>query len=95
MRCLRAVGEALGRIGKGAKLPGAFDIDNLLFGEEVIEEKLCLAVLHPDGLQAFDLRGIADLAPGMFIPGCNAVGELVAEANLSGVREFEESCIDC
>jgi 2-amino-4-hydroxy-6-hydroxymethyldihydropteridine diphosphokinase len=95
MRCLWVAVEALGRTGKGDMFPGAVDIDILLFGEEVIGEGLCLAVPHPGVLQAFDLRGIADLAPGMFIPGRNAVGELLAEANVRSVREFEESCIDC
>lgn len=81
--------------GKRDTLPGIVDIDILLFGEEVIGERPCLAIPHPGVLQAFDFSGIAYLARGMFILGRNAVGELLAERNLSGVREFEESCIDC
>ncbi len=91
LRYCQGVEAALGRTGKGEKLPRTVDVDILLFGEEVIEEEPYLTVPHPGILRAFNLRGIADLAPDMFIPGRGAVGELLAEADSSGVREFEES----
>jgi 2-amino-4-hydroxy-6-hydroxymethyldihydropteridine diphosphokinase len=91
LRFCQGVEAALARTEKGEKLPRTVDIDILLFGEEVIEKKPYLVVPHPGVLRVFNLKGIADLAPGMFIPGRGEVGELLAGADLSGVREFEES----
>ena len=91
LRFCQGVEAALGRIRtvSGGKTPRTIDIDVLLFGEEVIEGPH-LTVPHPGSLRAFNLRGLADLAPNMFIPGHGAVGELLTGASLSGVREFEE-----
>lgn len=89
MRFCQGVETALGRGGKGDKLPRTVDVDVLLFGEEVIERP-DLVVPHPGILRAFNLKGIADLAPDVYIPGRGAVGELLAGADLGGVREFGE-----
>ena len=91
LRFCQGVEAALGRVRRvpGRKTPRTIDIDVLLFGEEVIEGPH-LTVPHPGSLRAFNLRGLADLAPDMLIPGSGAVGELLAGANSSGVREFEE-----
>ncbi len=91
LRFCQGVEAALGRVRRkpGEKTPRTMDIDVLLFGEEVIEEQH-LIVPHPGSLRAFNLRGLADLAPDMFIPGRGAVGELLAGANSNGVKEFEE-----
>jgi 2-amino-4-hydroxy-6-hydroxymethyldihydropteridine diphosphokinase len=91
LRFCQGVEAALGRVRtvSGEKAPRTIDIDVLLFGEEVIEEPH-LVVPHPGSLRAFNLRGLADLAPDMFIPGHGAVGELLAGVNLSGVKEFEK-----
>ena len=79
----------MGRTGKGGRLPRTVDIDILLFGEEVIEEPY-LEVPHPGILRAFNLQGIANLAPGVFVPGRGAVRGLLAGADSSGIREFGE-----
>ncbi|HZB82909.1 MAG TPA: 2-amino-4-hydroxy-6-hydroxymethyldihydropteridine diphosphokinase [Rubrobacteraceae bacterium] len=90
LRFCQGVEATLGRVRKvPGKTPRTIDIDVLLFGEEVIEGPH-LTVPHPGSLRAFNLRGLADLAPDMLIPGSGAVGELLAGANSSGVREFEE-----
>ncbi len=91
LRFCQGVEAALGRVRRkpGEKTPRTMDIDMLLFGEEVIEEQH-LIVPHPGSLRAFNLKGLADLAPDMFIPGRGAVGELLAGANSDGVKEFEE-----
>lgn len=89
MRFCQGVEAALGRGGKGDKLPRTVDIDVLLFGEKIIEGT-DLVVPHPGVLRAFNLKGIADLAPDVYIPGRGAVGELLAGADLGGVREFGE-----
>lgn len=91
LRFCQGVEATLGRVRwvSGGKTPRTIDIDVLLFSEEVIEGPH-LIVPHPGSLRAFNLRGLADLAPNMFIPGRGAVGELLSGANSSGVRESEE-----
>ncbi len=92
MRFCQGVEAALGRergAAAGEKAPRTVDVDVLLFGEEVIEGPH-LVVPHPGVLRAFNLRGLADLAPDVYIPGRGAVGELLTGADLSGVRVFEE-----
>ena len=92
LRFCQGVEAALGRErgeGVGEKPPRSIDIDVLIFGKEVIEVSE-LVVPHHGVLRAFNLKGLADIAPDVYIPGCGAVGELLVGANLSGVREFEE-----
>ncbi len=91
LRFCQGVEAALGRVrgASGEKASRIIDIDVLLFGEEVIEGPH-LVVPHPGSLRAFNLKGLADLAPEMYIPGRGAVGELLAGTDLSGVRKFEE-----
>jgi 2-amino-4-hydroxy-6-hydroxymethyldihydropteridine diphosphokinase len=91
LRFCQGVEAALARErGKAdEKAPRTIDIDVLLFGENVIEGPYLL-VPHPGSLRAFNLRGLADLAPDVYIPGRGVVGELLAGADLSGVRGFEE-----
>ncbi len=89
LRFCQGVEAALGRVQKGEKAPRTVDVDILLFGEEVIEDRE-LTVPHRGVLRAFNLRGLADLDPSVYIPGRGAVGELLAEADLSDVREYGE-----
>lgn len=89
LRFCQGVEAALGRARKGRKAPRTVDIDVLLFGEEEVESR-DLTVPHRGVLRAFNLRGLADLDPGVYIPGRGVVGELLAEAGLSGVRAYGE-----
>ena len=89
LRFCQGVEAALGRTGKGDRLPRTVDVDVLLFGEEVVEGPH-LVVPHPGVLRTFNLRGIADISPDVFVPGRGAVRGLLAGADLSGVREFGE-----
>jgi 2-amino-4-hydroxy-6-hydroxymethyldihydropteridine diphosphokinase len=90
LRYCQGVEAALGRERKRAKAPRTLDVDVLLFGDEVIEEP-GLRVPHPGVTRAFNLRGLADLDPDLYIPGRGRVEELLAGADLSGVRELEEA----
>jgi 2-amino-4-hydroxy-6-hydroxymethyldihydropteridine diphosphokinase len=90
LRFCQGVEAALGRTGKEGRLPRTVDIDILLFDEEIVEGAY-LEVPHRGVLRAFNLVGIADLAPDVFVPGRGAVRGLLAGADLSGVREFGES----
>ena len=93
MRFCQGVEATLGRErggAKGEKIPRTVDVDVLLFGEEAIEGPH-LVVPHPGVSRAFNLKGLADLAPDLYIPGRGAVGQLLAGADLRGVEEFGES----
>ena len=92
LRYCQGIESALGRehgATAGEKAPRTLDVDVLLFGEEVIEGPH-LVVPHPGVLRAFNLKGLADLAPDLYIPGHGAVEQLLAGADMNGVREFEE-----
>jgi 2-amino-4-hydroxy-6-hydroxymethyldihydropteridine diphosphokinase len=89
MRFCQGVEAAMGRERQGEKAPRTIDIDVLLFGEEIMKGEH-LVVPHPGILRAFNLTALADLAPGMYIPGRGVVQELVAGADLGDVRECGE-----
>ena len=94
LRYCQGVEGALGRERKGEKAPRTLDIDVMLFGGQVIEER-GFEVPHRGVTRAFNLVGLADLDPGLYIPGRGAVGELLAEADRGGIRTFgraEELC---
>jgi len=92
LRFCQGVEAALERVrgASGEKSPRTIDVDVLLFGEEVIEEPH-LAVPHPGILRTFNLKGLADLAPDVYIPERGVVAELLAGADLRGVWELEEA----
>ena len=93
IECLRycqGIEAALGRENKGEKAPRTLDLDLLLFGEEVIS---CpdLLVPHAGVTRAFNLRGLADLDPGLYIPGRGRVGDLLTRAEDGGIKMFGEA----
>ena len=87
LRYCQGVEAALGRERKGEKAPRTVDIDVLLFGDEEIGEP-DFGVPHRGISRAFNLRGLAHLDPDLYIPGRGAVADLLADADLTGVREF-------
>lgn len=92
MRFCQGIEAALGRergVTAGEKAPRTLDLDVLLFGEEAIDGPH-LVVPPPGVLRAFNLKGLADLAPDLYIPSHGAVEQLLAGADMNGVREFEE-----
>jgi 2-amino-4-hydroxy-6-hydroxymethyldihydropteridine diphosphokinase len=91
LRYCQGIEAALGRERKGEKAPRTIDIDVLLFGEEVIEVPP-LSVPHRGATRAFNIKGLADLDPGLDIPQRGRVGELLAGADLGGIEEVEELC---
>ena len=89
LRFCQGVEAALGRDRKGEKLPRTVDVDILLFGDEVLQGPY-LVVPHPGVGRPFNLRGLADLDPRLYIPGRGTVGELLASAPMAGVGEYGE-----
>jgi len=75
---LQAIEAANGRERPYRNAPRTLDLDLLLYGEQVIGLP-ALAVPHPRmHLRAFVLAPLADLAPGLLIPGRGAVAALLA-----------------
>jgi 2-amino-4-hydroxy-6-hydroxymethyldihydropteridine diphosphokinase len=91
LRYCQGVEGALGRARKGEKASRTIDLDVLLFGDEVILEP-GFEVPHRGVTRAFNLRGLADLDPGLHIPGRGLVGELLAATDLGGIEEVGELC---
>ena len=91
LRYCQGIEGAMGRERKGEKAPRTIDIDVLLFGEEIIEAPP-LGVPHRGVTRAFNVKGLADLDPGLHIPGRGRVGELLARVDLGGIEEVEELC---
>lgn len=89
LRYCQGVEAALGRENKVAKTPRTVDVDVLLFGEEMVGTS-DLIVPHPGVVRAFNLKGLLDLDPGLYIPGRGTVGDLLAGVDLGGVREVGE-----
>ena len=92
LRYCQGIEAALGRVrgGAGEKAPRTLDIDVLLFGDEAIEEP-DLQVPHAGIMRVFNLKGLADLDPDLYIPERGRVGELLARAEAGGIRAFREA----
>ncbi len=88
LRYCQGIEAALGREKKGEKAPRTVDVDVLLFGDGIFEEP-DFKVPHRGITRAFNLRGLVDLDPNLYIPGLGVVRELIVEADLDGVRELE------
>jgi 2-amino-4-hydroxy-6-hydroxymethyldihydropteridine diphosphokinase len=87
LRLCQGIEVALGRDRKGEKAPRTVDIDVLLFGEEVVDGQ-DFRVPHRGISRAYNLVGLADLDPSVRVPGAGAVTDLLAGADLGGVREY-------
>ena len=79
LECLLAVESRLGRVRDERWGPRTIDLDLLLYGGEQIDEP-GLTVPHPRlHERRFALEPLADLAPGLEIPGQGSVSALLAE----------------
>jgi 2-amino-4-hydroxy-6-hydroxymethyldihydropteridine diphosphokinase len=76
---LLAVEQRLGRVRAERWGPRTIDLDLLLYGNEVVDEP-GLTVPHPRlHERRFALEPLADLAPGLEIPGKGPISALLAE----------------
>jgi 2-amino-4-hydroxy-6-hydroxymethyldihydropteridine diphosphokinase len=89
LRFSQGVEAGLGRERKGEKAPRIVDIDVLIFGDEVVEAP-DLGLPHRGVGRAFNLVGLADLDPDLYIPGRGVVAGLLGAADLTGMRELGE-----
>ena len=76
---LLAVEQRLGRVRDGTRWgPRTIDLDLLLYGDEVLDEP-GLRVPHPRlHERRFVLEPLAELDPGLVVPGSGAVSDLLA-----------------
>lgn len=76
---LLAVEQRLGRVRKERFGPRTIDLDLLVYGDEVIDEP-GLTVPHPRlHERRFALEPVAELAPGLVIPGEGPISALLAK----------------
>lgn len=91
LRYCQGVEAALGREKKGEKSPRTVDIDVLLFGDKVVGEPDYI-LPHPGIGRAFNVVGLADLDPGLYVPGKGKIADVMAGMDLDGVREVGTLC---
>lgn len=88
LRQMQSVENDLGRVRDSDRRwgPRTIDLDLLLFGETVITNA-DLVVPHPRMAgRAFVLKPLADLVPGLKIPGLARISDLLGELDAGGVR---------
>ncbi|HEU0152611.1 MAG TPA: 2-amino-4-hydroxy-6-hydroxymethyldihydropteridine diphosphokinase [Arenimonas sp.] len=85
---LLAIEERFGRVRSEADRwgPRVLDLDLLAYGDEVIDEP-GLTLPHPHlHERAFVLVPLAEIAPGLVIPGRGDVASLLAAVDVSGIE---------
>jgi len=81
LACLLTVENRLGRVREERWGPRTIDLDLLLYGDEQIDEP-GLSVPHPRlHERRFALEPLADLDPGLEIPGQGPLSTLLAKLN--------------
>ncbi len=89
LRLCQGIEAALGRDRKGEKAARTVDVDLLLYGGGFVEGR-DFRVPHRGVSRAYNLVGLADLDPGVRIPGLGVVADLLAGEGLGGIREYED-----
>ena len=86
LRSLFAIEQAHGRERPYRNAPRTLDLDLLLYGDEIIDDAPTLIVPHPRMHErAFALAPLAEVAPGLVIPGRGAVSALLAHVGDQGI----------
>ncbi|WP_162924425.1 2-amino-4-hydroxy-6-hydroxymethyldihydropteridine diphosphokinase [Rubrobacter indicoceani] len=93
LRYCQGIEAALGRDRKGRMAPRTIDIDILLYGEKTVAGP-DLVVPHRGIIRDFNLKCLTDLGDGIPVPGRGTVGNIFAEAESSGVREYATDPFD-
>jgi len=89
LQALFAIEQAHGRERPYRNAPRTLDLDLLLYGDEIIDDAPTLIVPHPRMHErAFVLAPLAEVAPGLVIPGRGAVASLLADVGDQGVARL-------
>ncbi len=85
LAALLEIEQRHGRVRSLRDAPRTLDLDVLLYGDRVIEEQ-GLSIPHPRMHQrAFVLVPLAEIVPGILIPGRGRAAELLAKIAIDGV----------
>ena len=86
LQSLFAIEQAHGRERPYRNVPRTLDLDLLLYGDQIISDAPTLIVPHPRMHErAFVLAPLAEVAPGLVIPGRGAVTALLARVGGQGI----------
>ena len=86
LQALLAIEQAHGRERPYRNAPRTLDLDLLLYGDQVIDDAPTLIAPHPRMHErAFVLAPLAEVAPGLVIPGRGAVTALLAGVGDQGI----------
>jgi 2-amino-4-hydroxy-6-hydroxymethyldihydropteridine diphosphokinase len=89
LRALQDIEQTHGRERPYRNAPRTLDLDLLLYGDEVIADAPTLLVPHPRMHErAFVLAPLAEIAPGLVVPGRGAVGALLAGATDQAIERI-------
>jgi 2-amino-4-hydroxy-6-hydroxymethyldihydropteridine diphosphokinase len=89
LQALLAIEQAHGRERPYRNAPRTLDLDLLLYGDEVIDNAPTLIVPHPRMHErAFVLAPLAEVAPGLVIPGRGPVRPLLAAITDQGITKL-------
>jgi 2-amino-4-hydroxy-6-hydroxymethyldihydropteridine diphosphokinase len=88
---LHAIEQAHGRERPYRNAPRTLDLDLLLYGDQVIANAPALIVPHPRMHErAFVLAPLAELAPGLEIPGRGRVADLLPGVAGQAIERMQE-----
>ena len=88
LESLQGIETRFGRVRSVRNAPRTLDLDLLLYGTEVLDLPE-LQVPHPRmHLRRFVLEPLAEIAPGLVIPGMATAGDLLAQLPEQGVRRL-------
>ena len=89
MAHLQSIERSHGRERPYRNAPRTLDLDLLLYGDEIIDDAPTLIVPHPRMHErAFVLAPLAEVAPGLVIPGRGAVASLLSTVGDQGVGKL-------
>ena len=89
LQALFAIEQAHGRERPYRNAPRTLDLDLLLYGDQVIDDAPGLIVPHPRMHErAFVLAPLAEVAPGLVIPGRGPVASLLASVGDQGIARL-------
>jgi 2-amino-4-hydroxy-6-hydroxymethyldihydropteridine diphosphokinase len=90
LQALFAIEQAHGRERPYRNAPRTLDLDLLLYGDQVIDDAPGLIVPHPRMHErAFVLAPLAEVAPGLVIPGRGPVAALLAGVGDQSITVLE------
>jgi len=86
---LLAIERAHGRVREFANAPRTLDLDIVLYADTVVHDA-GLTIPHARMLErAFVMVPLAEVAPGMQVPGRGLVGELAARVDAASVAQLQ------